>query len=132
MNTESAAHLERAERCIRVAEDLLRLDHWPECVSRSYYAMFHAATAVLLGLGVERSSHHGVWAAFGQFVTARGLLNARYHRMGLKWFRARDESDYFAAPTDTREHATHAVAAARDFVGACRAHLEGRANGAQP
>jgi len=123
---EAQKHLRRAEPCVRVAEDLRGLGHWPETVSRSYYAMFHAATAVLLELGIERSSHHGVWAAFGQFAVANGLLDARYHHQGLKWFRARDESDYFAEPSDTQGTAKNAVADAILFVTACRGFLEGR------
>jgi hypothetical protein len=123
---EVEKHILRAEQCIRVAEDLRGLGHWPETVSRSYYDMFHAATPVLLDLGIERSSHHGVWAAFGQFATASGLLDVRYHHMGLKWFRARDESDYFAEPGDTHATANNAVADARDLVAACRAFLESR------
>jgi len=114
-----------------VADDLLRLGHWPETVSRSYYAMFHAATTVLLELGIERSSHHAVWAAFGQFVTASGLMDTHFHHMGLEWFRARGDSDYFAEPDDTRDDAKNSVAAARDFVAGCRAFLEGRDEAAQ-
>jgi len=105
---------------------MLRLGFWPECVSRSYYAMFHAAVAVLLELGIERSSHHGVWAAFGQFVTAKGLMDVRFHHAGLDWLAARNDSDYFAEPGDTQEDAEDALAMARDFVAACRTFLEGR------
>ena len=130
MKAEAEKHLQRAEKCISVAEDLLRLGHWPETVSRSYYAMFHAAVGVLLQLGIERSSHHGVWAAFGQFVTVKGLMDVHYHHAGLEWFRSRSDSDYFAEPADTDEDAEDALAAGRDFVAACRSFLEKRETGA--
>jgi uncharacterized protein (UPF0332 family) len=132
VKAEVQKHLWRAEQCIRVADDLVRLGHWPETVSRSYYAMFHAATAVLLELGIERSSHHGVWAAFGQFVAAKGMMDVHYHHLATEWFRARGDSDYFAEPDDTRDDAMNGVAAARDFVAACRAFLEGPEGGQQP
>ena len=126
MRSEVAERLQRADGFICVAGDLLRLGHWSDAVSRSYYAMFHAATGVLLELDIERSSHHAVWAAFGEFVTARGLMDARHHHAGLRWFRARNDSDYFTVPADTREKAEEAVAAARDFVAACRSFLDSR------
>ena len=124
MKPEASKHLQRAEQFTQVAADMLRLGHWPDGVSRSYYAMFHAATAVLLELGIERSSHHGVWAAFGQFVTAKGHMDVRYHHAGLEWFRARSDSDYFAEPEHSRDDAEAALSAARDFVTACLRFLE--------
>jgi uncharacterized protein (UPF0332 family) len=123
---DAEKHLRRAKDCIRVAGEMARLGFWPETVSRSYYAMFHAAISVLLEQGIERSSHHGVWAAFGQFVTAKGLMDVRFHHAGLEWFAARNDSDYFAEPGDTQEDAEDALAMAREFVTACRDFLEAR------
>ena len=124
--------IEKAEEFLAAADACLNLTYHNASASRSYYAMFHAATAVLLELDIERSSHHGVWAAFGQFVTAKGLMDAHYHHIGIEWFRARGDSDYFAEPDDTRDDARNAVAAARDFVAACRRFLERPESGGQP
>ena len=130
MRSEVAERLQRADGFICVAGDLLRLGHWSDAVSRSYYAMFHAATGVLLELDIERSSHHAVWAAFGEFVTARGLMDARHHHAGLRWFRARLPGPMalrgvldvlaahrHAAPTSDRRHTRNAVRGARRSVG---------------
>lgn len=124
MKQEAQEHLARAEELLRAAKDLIGLDYPADSVGRSYYAIFHAATAVLLELGVERGSHHGVWAAFGQFVTAPGLLDVRYHRMGIELFGARSRSEYRGKPTDTREDAEGDLLAAGRFVAACRGFLE--------
>jgi uncharacterized protein (UPF0332 family) len=91
--------------------------------------MFHAATAVLLELGVKRSSHHAVWAAFGQFVTAPGFMEAGRHHAGLRLFADRSRSEYLAKPGGTREDAERDLAVARDFVVACRGFLEKRESG---
>jgi len=126
VNVEVEEHLRTADRFLRVARDLVELGHAEDTVSRAYYAMFHAATAVLLELGIERSSHHAVWAAFGQFVTAPGLMDRRYHRLGLDLLEARNESDYWPAVDVPPEAAAEAFDSARDFVAACRQFLEGR------
>jgi hypothetical protein len=108
------------------AADLLSTGHPAVSVGRSYYAVFHAARAVLLVLEIHRKSHHAHWAAFGQHVTAAGLLPVRLHQVGLELFLARRESDYFAEPTDTPEDAQAALEEAREFVSACRSFVESR------
>jgi hypothetical protein len=109
-----------------VAAENLDAEHPADSISRSYYAMFHAATAVLLELGIERSTHRGLWAAFGQFVGKVGLMDPEYHRLGMDMSRARSNSDYLPEPEDTSENAQDDLAVARGFVAACRTFLENR------
>jgi uncharacterized protein (UPF0332 family) len=126
VNADAQAHLRRAEDFLKAAEDLLRTGHPAVSVGRSYYATFHAARAVLLEIGISRKSHHALWAAFGEHVAARGLIEPKYHRLGLDAFSARVESDYFAEPQDTPGDAQEALEDAREFVAACRRFLEGQ------
>ena len=119
-------HLARAEELLRVAQEVLELGYPSDSISRSYYALFHAATAVLLELGIRRGPDHAVWVAFGQFVTAPGLMERRYHHMGIRLFADRCRAEYLASPDGTAEDAERDLAAARDFVAACRAFLEER------
>jgi len=121
---EVQQRLARADELLRAAKDLLCLGYPSDSVSRSYYAMFHAATAVLGEVGIERSSHHAAWAAFGEHVTAKGLLDVRYLNQGLLMFKARSRSDYLAAPKDTPDQAEESLQVATDFVAACRGFLE--------
>jgi uncharacterized protein (UPF0332 family) len=126
MKPEAVKHLRRAEELLEVASDNLEMGHFPDSVSRSYYGMLHAAKAVLLVLGIERSSHHGVWAAFGQSVARPGLMDSQLHRTALEAFQSRVRSDYLAEPGDTREDAEDDLAVARDFVAACGTFLGNR------
>jgi uncharacterized protein (UPF0332 family) len=127
MKPEAEEHLLRAEKLLNAARDLMELDYPAESIGRSYYAMFHAATAVLLEMALQRSPHHGLWSAFGQFVTARGLMEVRHHHAGLRLFAARSRSEYLASPKDTRDDAERDLATARDFIAACPRFLEKRA-----
>lgn len=131
MTTEIQQHLARAEELLRLAEQVLELGYPPDSVSRSYYAMFHAATAVLLELGMERKSHHALWAAFGQFVTKQGLMDAQYHHAGIRLLRLRSRGDYLPAPDILRREADEALEAAREFVASSRSFLEERSGPAQ-
>jgi len=124
MKPEVADHLARAEQLLRAAERLLEWDFPADSLSRSYYAMFHAAKGMLVELNIERGSHRGVWSAFGQFVTAPGLMDVRYHHEGIRLFSARSRSEYRAKPTDTCQDAQKELEVARDFVAACRSFLE--------
>jgi uncharacterized protein (UPF0332 family) len=133
VKAEAHVHLARADEVLKVAGEILRLGYPADSIGRSYYAAFHAATAVLLELGIARSSHHGVWAAFGQFVTAKGLMDAEHHRTGTRLFRSRIRSDYHGAPGMTQENAEAALDMARAFVAACRrALLTDTAGGEDP
>ena len=126
MKAEVGKHVARSEELLRAAGELVRLGFPADSVSRSYYAMFHAAKAVLLDLGIERKSHHAVWAAFGQHVAAPGLVDRALHRVAILAFRARLRSDYLAEPEDTEADARDACASAEEFVAACRRFVEAR------
>lgn len=43
-------------------------------VNRAYYAMFHAAKAILLSQAADAQSHAGVLNRFGECIIKRGFL----------------------------------------------------------
>lgn len=53
---EIAALMQRAERSLRSARNLLEDGDHDFAISRAYYAMFYAATAALLAHDIKRSS----------------------------------------------------------------------------
>jgi uncharacterized protein (UPF0332 family) len=52
--------IERAEKFLTTAKHALDLEDYDSCASRSYYAMFFMAEAVLLTKNLSASSHKGV------------------------------------------------------------------------
>jgi len=129
---EIEQHLARADELLRLGRQILGLGYPADVVSRCYYAMFHGATAVLLELGVERKSHHALWAAFGQLVAKPGLMDARFHHTGIRLMRLRSRSDYLPEPDILRKEAEESVQAASEFLIACRTFLEKRETGPSP
>lgn len=126
MNEEIAGHLARAQELLRASADLLEHGFRADSTSRSYYAMFHAATAVLLLLGFERSSHKALISAFGEFVVKKGFMEVRYHGYLRKAFEARSESDYLPSSSETAEDAKVILGQAGEFVRRCEIFVEKR------
>jgi len=57
--------VEKAKKYLRSAEMLLKEGDYESSVSRTYYAMFYCAQAMLLTKNLSFSSHKGVISAFG-------------------------------------------------------------------
>jgi len=103
------------ERSWRAAEDLRRLGHSAEAVTRYYYACFHAARAALLSLGLEPASHSGVRTLFHQhFVPA--VPNPVARTLGYLQ-QAREDADYSREAVMTPEQADDAAVACGEFRG---------------
>lgn len=124
MTDESPIHLERADEFLRDSRLLLDAGSYSSSVSRSYYAAFHGAKAVLFRLVHDRKSHKAVWAAFGKHVAKPGLMDKAFHSGGLNLFLSRLESDYLPRKKDTLEVAQRSLSFATEFVAACRVFLE--------
>lgn len=109
--------LEKARDDLATAEDDLRLNHTRGVVNRSYYAIFHAASAALLWHGEERAKHSGVQATFGERFIAAGIFEPELGRIYTRARKEREEVDYQpAAPTPTPEQASTRLDESRRFV----------------
>jgi uncharacterized protein (UPF0332 family) len=120
VNEEVRLHLERANDCIKDAELLLAAHRPSATVGRSYYAMFHAATAALLGKDIKRHSHQGLISAFGQFLVKQGKVESRFHKYIAEAFDLRQESDYQPVAEVTEQQAGKVLERAKEFVETCR------------
>lgn len=120
MNEEVRLHLERADDCIKDAELLLSAHRYSAAVGRGYYAMFHAATAVLLKRDIKRHSHQGLISAFGQFMVKTGKVDPRFHKYISEAFDLRQESDYQPLVEIKEQQASKVLERAREFVEVCR------------
>jgi len=121
---EVKLYLERANNAVRQAEDNLELGHFDIVTSRAYYAMFYAASALLVSKGLTRSKHSGVHAAFGQHFVKPGLIEAEYSRMLVNAFNVRLDSDYEVMPALSEALAQDILRDSSQFVERVRAFLE--------
>ncbi len=94
MNAESRLYLEYARRDLRAARSNLNMGYFHVVVSRAYYAMLYAASALLSSKGITRSKHSGVLSAFGEYYVKTGLIEPEYAKMIGRAFDSRLDSDY--------------------------------------
>ena len=123
MTNEILQHIERSEQFLQVAEALSKLKYWDDVISRAYYAMFHAATAVLHNINIQRFSHHALIAAFGEHIAKMNLMDTKFHRYLLDAFSARSESDYFPVSKASKEEALSMIKKAKEFISAAKEYL---------
>lgn len=95
--TEIESLIARANRYLKSARRLLEDNDYESSVSRTYYAMFFAAQALLLSLGLSYSSHNGVISAYGERFVKTGVfprdlgrdLNLAYQKRQLGDYESR-------------------------------------------
>jgi uncharacterized protein (UPF0332 family) len=118
------AHLTRATDDLATARDNAAHGHWRGAVNRAYYAVFHAASAALLHLDVERARHAGVQAAFGAFLVRAGLIEPEFGQIYSRVRQAREMQDYdVTAVTLTFEETERLVSAAERFIARLDSYL---------
>ncbi len=120
---ESKANLERAVQSLDAARQLASAGHFDFAASRAYYAAFYAATAILLGEGVEVNKHSAVIALMHQRFVKTGRLSKEQGK-ALNWlFELRSVGDYGGTAHVSREQVDRAIQAAEGFVSAIRSLL---------
>ena len=113
---EIAANLERAEKSIQAAKELAKGGFYDFAASRSYYAAFYAATAVLLDEGLEFSKHSGVIASIHQRLVKTGKVDKEQGKE-LNWlFELRNVGDYGVTIHVSQQDTEKAIRVAENFL----------------
>lgn len=106
--------MEQASDDCELASELTLL-HANASVSRAYYAMFHAAEALLLTKDMNFKKHSGVISAFNREFVKTGVLPTTMTKWLQKGFTYRTQGDY--GPVPVKPEAAAAVAqSAGEFV----------------
>lgn len=123
MKDEAAKCLDKADRTLRAAEVLLREGDYESASGRGYYAMLHAAQALLRERDLRYRKHAGVHAAFGEHFAKTGLMDPKYHRWLLDAFDDRLRADYDIDASFDADSVTRRIEQAREFLAVVRRHL---------
>ena len=121
---EIDTYMARARDELKVVEDLIEGKHYATAISRAYYTIFYAASALLLTRGISRSKHSGVIAAFRQHFVKPALIEAEYSRIYGDLLDARWASDYTLAVIANAEQALSYLHDASRFVERIQRYLE--------
>ncbi len=111
------AEMERAYEALDDAEHTLSEGRLRTALSRAYYAVFHAARAVLWSQGLAPKTHKGMIQLFGKHVVGEGLVSREIGKILTEAHEQRELADYHAlAGSFDKDEVEMLVADARRFV----------------
>ena len=120
MNEEIQRYLIKSDHALIVAEELLAAGHLPDAASKTYYAMFYAAKALLLSDEIDVSKHSAVESALGYHFAKPGRMDQKYHRMFINARKIREIADYDIDEEIIEPDAALKVEEGREFVAAIK------------
>lgn len=88
------AQIEKSQEKLNAAKALLKDGFIDDAISRAYYSMFHAASAVLLAAGITVESHSALKAMFGLHFVRPGKIDKKFSRWLNKLKDERENGDY--------------------------------------
>lgn len=88
------AEWERVRSSLRSARILRDAGEYNDAVSRAYYAVFHAAVALLLSVDVEPRSHRAMVQQIHLHFVRSGRLDPTLGRLCARMQKFREEADY--------------------------------------
>lgn len=114
---------QRLAKARRLLDQIVRLDaaELPEpAIHGAYYAMFHAATAVLIARGaVAPATHSAVIGQFSRLARSEGGTAREHGRALNRAFDLRLAADYGAEPAGLADVAPKIVRDAEAFIQFC-------------
>jgi uncharacterized protein len=119
--------LERAEVCLKEARALQEAMLPYGAASRAYYAVFHAARALLVSIGLEVRSHKALVSLLGEHFVRPGQMSPAMGRLVSRMQRDREDADYASGAVFTQEEASQMIADAEVFLGEVRRLLDSTA-----
>jgi uncharacterized protein (UPF0332 family) len=125
VNEEVARYLSRADRALDAAETLARAGFLPDAASRTYYAMFYAAQALLKSEGIDVTKHSAVESELGYRFAKTGRIDPKYHKMLINARKIREMADYDIYEEIVEPAVSLEVQEGREFVAAIKAAIPG-------
>ena len=107
-----------------VAEKLLKSSDYEDAVSRAYYAVYHAAQALLLTEGEKAETHKGVVTLFGFLFVKTGKFDKKMGRYLTNLKDDRETGDYEIFSFLDKESAESAISEAREFIATATSYLQ--------
>ncbi|MBL7086627.1 MAG: HEPN domain-containing protein [Candidatus Cloacimonetes bacterium] len=116
--------IKRAYQSLKSAKLLMENNDFDSSVSRSYYAMFYSAEAVLLTKNLRFSSHKSVISLFGQHFVKTEIFPSELGKNINKIYDKRLTGDYSFEPVINRTTAEKSLIRAEYFVERIEEYLE--------
>jgi len=125
-NKAISGHMKKAQSNLESSQMLFDNTMYDGSVSSSYYAVFHAVSALLASKGMEFSKHKTVISKYNEEFINTGLISSISFRSLTALFRLRQDSEYdpiiFIGEDGAKEALKLARAAIQDIVDYCHAN----------
>jgi uncharacterized protein (UPF0332 family) len=125
-NRAVSGHMKKAQSNLDSAQMLYDNCMYDSAVSSSYYAVFHAVSALLASKGMEFSKHKTVISKYNEEFVRTGLISSISFRSLTALFRLRIDCEYdpivFIGEDGAKEALKLAQAAIQDITEYCRAN----------
>ncbi len=112
----SQYRLEDSKEKLESSKLLLDNSKYKDSISRSYYAMFSAARALLATKNLDSSKHSGVISLFNQHFVKTGIIGKGLSRLLSEAQEGREKSDYQDFVIISKEEAQKQFESAEVFV----------------
>ncbi len=109
-------YMSNAREMLEVARSNLDGNHFSSACNRAYYAVFHAASALLYFKGMSYGKHSAVLAAFRQHFIKTGEFDKKWSKVYELIMSSRQVSDYDLYVQIEEDRAVNAVTNAEAFV----------------
>lgn len=123
-NEEVDLLLSQAELRLEAARHLLNEGFYDDAVSRAYYCMYFATSALFLVRNIQVKTHRGLIARFGQEFVEKGLIERHFGRILRIAEELRSEADYSITREISEEEAAMTVGDADKFLLRAREIIE--------
>jgi len=113
----------KALESLKVAELLYDTEHFPDSISNSYYAVFHAAKSLLIKKGILTKTHSGAIQKFGLEYVVNGDFDREIGKVFSKLQEDRGNADYDYSFKVSEKKAKKDLKNAKTFVEECKKFL---------
>lgn len=115
--------IDRAKKYLKSAKILFEEEDFESSISRTYYAMFYSAEAILLTKNLSFSSHKGVISAFGKHFVKTGIFSSEMGRELNRAFEKRQLGDYEYKFVISKTEAEEMLKSGKKFVDTIEQYL---------
>ncbi len=109
-------HIKKAEKKLKSARHSFEGEFYEDAISRAYYAMYHAAKAILGSKEIYPRTHAGVISMFGLHLVNTGFVEDLYGRAIARAEESREDADYDIYFEPTRDEAEEVIKDAGEFL----------------
>lgn len=106
----------QAQKKLDAARELSNRGFYDDAVSRSYYSMYFAASALFLSRDIRIKTHKGLISRFGQEFVDDGFIERSYGRAFRIAEELRSEADYSISREISEEEANRLIEDAEKFL----------------